>query len=415
MHLTSTTAASTTSRYARRATTYIVLHYLLSYLGYYGLLSTLVVALTAASFNGGQTAVLVMVFALTNKVASIPLAPWLDRVPAAHSVLLGCVMAGAAFVSLRFATGMSMTVISLGLAGVGISINALASKQLAAAASDRIEKRSQLFSLISIGVNIAAAVAAPLALLLVERKQHGQVLLAVAAIYCIAGVTTFLNRATVQRGSHPARTWSLDVYLAVLREPGLRAFLLINMFYWFLYGQLFNVLAVYVSETLNTPASLGWLYTLNALLVVVLQLVVTRLADRWTGGRQLTTVVLSYALFALSFLAACLVPGYGGAVVFVLLFTVAEMMFVPSGDVLIVRLIRQQNRAVGYSIFAVSTALGEAFGGGAGIVSYRWLTAHGYGNQFWFAAAGLALAFALITQRLRRSSPGLRSLTSSVA
>lgn len=414
MHTTGTTAAPADSHDAGRATTYIVSHYLLSYLGYYGLLSTLVVALTAASFNAGQTAVLVMVFALTNKVASIPLAPWLDRIPAAHSVLLGCVMAGAAFVSLRFATGMPMTVISLAFAGVGISINALASKQLAAAVSDRIENRSQLFSLISIGVNIAAAVAAPLALLFVEWKQHGQVLLAVAAVYCIAGVATFLNRATVQMGNHTTRAWSLGVYFTVLREPGLRAFLLINMFYWFMYGQLFNVLAVYVSKTLNAPGSLGWLYTLNALLVVVLQLVVTRLAGRWTKGQQFTTVVLSYALFAVSFVAAYLLPGYGGAVVFVILFTVAEMMFVPSGDVLIVGLIRQQNRAVGYSIFAISTALGEALGGGVGIVSYRWLTDHGYGNQFWLAAAGLALAFSLITQRLRRSSAGLRSLTPSV-
>jgi hypothetical protein len=65
-------------------------------------------------------------------------------------------------------------------------------------------------------------------------------------------------------------------------------------------------------------------------------------------------------LFAASFAAASLVPGFGGAVVFVILSTVSEMMFMPSGDVLIVGLIREQNRAVGYSIFAVSTALGEA-------------------------------------------------------
>lgn len=414
MNTTIITAAPVDRRDARRATTYVVSHYLLSYLGYYGLLSTLVVALTVASFNAGQTAALVMVFALTNKVANIPMAPWLDRIPAAHSVLLGCGMAGAGFVGLRFATGMPMTVMSLGFAGIGISINALASKQLAAAASDRIKNRSQLFSLISIGVNIAAAVAAPLALLFVERRQHGQVLLAVAAVYCIAGVVTFANRATVRMGNHTTRAWSLGVYRTVLREPGMRAFLLINMFYWLMYGQLYNVLAVYVSKTLNAPTSLGWLYTLNALLVVGLQLVVTRLADRWTKGRQLITVVMSYALFAVSFIAVCLLPGYGGAVVFVILFTVAEMMFVPSGNVLIVRLIRQQNRAVGYSLFAISTALGEALGGGAGVASYQWLTDHGYGNEFWLATAGLAVAFSLITQRLHRSSAGLRSLTPSV-
>ncbi|WP_405164119.1 MFS transporter [Nocardia sp. NBC_01499] len=406
MHITSTTSEPADPRYAGRATRFIVTHYLLSYLGYYGLLSTLAVALSAASFNAGQIATLVMVFALTNKIANIPLAPWLDRMPTALAVLVGCVMAGAGFVSLRFATGMPMTVLSLGFAGVGISINALALKQLAAAASDRIENRSRLFALVSISINIAAAVAAPLALFFVDRGHHGDVLLAVAALYCLAGLVTFANRAAVPMGERATRAWSIGVYLAVLREPGLRAFFAINTFYWFMYGQLFNVLALYVTDTLNAPGVLGPLYTVNALMVVVLQLGVTRLTGRWTKGRQLNAVMLANVVFVFAFLSAFLLPGISSAIVFVVLFTTAEMIYMPSGDVLIVGLIRQQNRAVGYSIFAISTALGEALGGGAGVAAYRWLADHGHGQQFWLAAAILAVAFYAITQWLRRTAAG---------
>lgn len=396
-----------------RTSGYVVTHYLLTYLGYYGLMSTLVVTLSAAAFEGHEIALLVMVFAFTNKVANIPLAPWLERVPAASSVLLGCVMAAAGFVCLRFADGMALTATSLALAGVGISINALASKQLAAAASDLTENRARLFSLVAIAVNIAAAVAAPLALLFVEREQQGYVLWATAAVYATAGVVTFLNRAVLPVAPLEAGASSLRAFPAVLRLPGLRAFLVINFFYWMLYGQLFNVLAVYVSGTLDSPGELGWLFTLNALLVVCLQLGVTRLAERWTKGRRLVTIVLAYGVFVVSFMTPYLLPGYVGAVIFVMLFTLGEMMFVPSADVVFVTLIGQRSRAVGYSLFAISTALGEAIGGGAGVATYRWLSDHGHGQEFWLMAAGLALAFTLLTYKLRGCSNALRPASGS--
>ncbi|MFI6169895.1 MFS transporter [Nocardia sp. NPDC051052] len=321
-------------------------------------------------------------------------------------MLVGCVMAGAGFVSLRLVTGLPMTALSLGLAGVGISINALALKQLAAAASDRMANRSRLFALVSISINIAAAVAAPVALFFVERKQHGYVLLAVAALYCLAGQVTFANRAALPMGKRATRAWSIGVYLAVLREPGLRPFFAINTFYWFMYGQLFSVLALFVTDTLNSPGLLGPLYTVNALMVVTLQLGITRLTGRWTKGSHLSAVVLANLVFVLAFLTAFALPGISGAIVFVVLFTTAEMIFMPSGDVLIVGLIREQNRAVGYSIFAISTAMGEALGGGAGVAVYRWLADHGHAHQFWLAAAILAAAFYVITQWLRRTDAG---------
>lgn len=223
---------------------------------------------------------------------------------------------------------MLTTVLALGFAGVGISINALGVKTSGAAISDRLENRSRLFALISVSINISAATAAPIALFFVERKLHEDVLLAVAALYVLAGAVTFANRAKFPAGQRVVLTWSLDAYLTALREPGLLPFFFINTFFWIISGQLF---------------------------------------------------------------------------------TVSEMMFMPSGDTLIVGLIPERNRAVGYSIFAVSTAVGEALGGGLGVATYRWLGDSGHGRLFWLAAAGLAVVFAAITGKLRRSSVGLRS------
>jgi MFS family permease len=386
-----------------RATATVVTHYFLTNLGYFGLLSTLVVALSAAGFDAGRVAVLVMVFTLTSKLAKIPLAPWLDRVPAAGSVLLGCALAAIGFAGLRFADDLAPSIACLVVAGTGVSVNALASKQLAAAASDRSGAPARVFATINVGINVAAAVAAPLALMLAERDRHDVVLFGVAAAYTVAGSVTYLTCSRMHREPPAGTGPSWRSYWDVLRLPGLGPFLVVNLFGWFLYGQLFNVLALHVSDTLDSPGRLGWLYTLNALLVVFVQLGVTRLAERLVRGGAASTVVLAYATFALAFALAYLIPGYAGAVVFVVVFTLAEMMFVPSVDVVLLDIIGPHNRAVGYSILSISTAIGEASGGGAGVAGYRWLADHGYGSQFWLIATGVACAFTLVSLALRRA------------
>ncbi|WP_019870663.1 MFS transporter [Salinispora oceanensis] len=288
-------------------TAYIAVHYFMTNLGLFGLLSTLVVTLNAARFSAPQIAALVMIFTITNKIAKIPLAPWLDRIPAASSVLIGCLMAAAGFVGLRAVTGMTLTAVALILAGTGVSINALASKQLAAIASDDLANRARLFSLINVAVNVASAVAAPAALFFAARNKQGYVLLAVAGVYCLAGIVTFL-RYSVGRSftaGSSART-SVRDYWGIVRLPGMRSFLIINFFGWLLYGQLFNALALHVSQTLDS-------------------------ADR------------------------------------------------------------------------------------LGVIAYRRLTDHGLSAMFWLFAAGLALVFAGLTQRLRGSSVGLRELARTAA
>ncbi|MCG3462478.1 MFS transporter [Xenorhabdus bovienii] len=394
----------------QRGVRYIVSHYLMTYLGYYGLLSTLVVTLNAANFDAAQIAILVMVFTLTNKIAKMPLAYWLDKIPAATSVLLGCLMAAAGFLMLAFAQGMLSTGGALVIAGTGISINALASKQVAAAVSDGLANRAHLFSKINIGINVAAAVAAPLALWLVTKQQGSYVLFAVAAMYCLAGITTFSNFSRIDTEKCSTASSSFGVYANMLTIPGLRSFLMINFFGWLLYGQLFNVLALYVSKTLEMSGKLGWLYTLNALLVVFLQLAVMRLTAHWQIEKPILTVIAAYAIFSLAFISVYLVPGYFGAVMFVVIFTFAEMMFMPSMDVLLLSIIGQGSRAVGYSILSISTALGETIGGGMGVAIYRGLADQGYSNSFWLLLALISLLFTLITHVLARKSHGLKRI-----
>jgi DHA1 family multidrug resistance protein-like MFS transporter len=388
---------------ARRTAQNITLHYFLTNMGLFGLLSTLVVALTAARYSPTQTGVLVLVFTIANKVAKVPLARWLNRVPPPSSVLLGCLIAAAGFTGLQLVNGMGLTATALASAGLGVSINALASKQLAAEASDRTHSRARLFSLINVAVNLASAAAAPIALFFVNRHHHDYVLTAVSVVYCVAGVTTFLNYARMRLPAPATAGTPLSGYRAVLALPGMRSFLLVNFFGWLCYGQLFNALAVYVSAVLRAPDRLGWLYTLNALLIVATQLGVTRLAEWGSGGRPAVVAVAAYTMFGASFASILLVAGYPGAVLAVVLFTLAEMLFVPTMDVLLLGLLGQGSRAIGYAMFSIANALGEGVGGGVGVAVYRSASESGHGSWFWLAASAAAMVFALVTHRRREA------------
>jgi MFS family permease len=387
---------------ARRAARNITRHYLLTNLGLFGLLSTLAVWLTASGYRADTTGALVTVFTITNKVAKVPLARWLDRLAPRAAVLLGCATAAAGFLVLAASHHLATTTAALVLAGLGISVNALASKQLAAEASDLADSRARLFSRVNIAVNVASAVAAPGALYLVHRNRHVEVMIAIAVVYLVAGVVTFLNNAGLPaRARTDSTTSSLAAYLSVLRLPGIPAFLLVNMLGWFCYGQLFNALAVHVTDALRAGGRLGWLYTLNALFIVGAQVVVTHRAERASRGRPAQVVVVAYGAFGLAFALLAIVPGYLGAVAAVVVFTIGEMLFVPTMDVVLLGLLGGRSRAIGYGAFSLSNALGEAVGGGVGVATYRLLAAHGHERLFWFAVTVVALFSALLAYRMR--------------
>lgn len=401
--------------HAKTGMAYIVGHYFMTSVGYFGLLSTLVVILSASSFDAAQIALLIATFSIANRAAKIPLAPWLDKIPTTYSVLAGCWLAALGFACLGLAANTALMAVALMVAGTGVAINSLAIKQLAAAASDLAGNRAKVFGIINVAVNVSSAIAAPLALMLVEHGMRQYVAPIIALIYFSAGTITFLNFSKIQTAPGTVAKPSLRSYLEMLKVPGLPGFMLINAMGWFLYGQLFNTVALHVSKTLGSPVKLGWLYSLNAVLVVCFQLAVTSFSERACRGNPMLTILLSYAVYMMAFVSAYLVPGYPGMVVLVTLFTFAEMMFIPSVDVLLLGLIGKHNRAVAYSILAVSIAIGESLGGGAGVAAYRWLSLKGATDGLWLAIGALALAFIAIAKIIERSSSGLRSLAMPAA
>ncbi len=370
----------------------VVAHYGIVGMGYFGVLSVLVVALRDEKLTAGQVALCSSTFLISSKVAKIPLAVFMDRLRPSMSLLAGCWLAGAAFALLPTASSFAAVLAVLFLAGIGVSINALASKQVAAEASDGVSSRTTAFATINVAVNIASAVAAPVALFIIDEGRKQLLFMAIGGMYALAGTVSAWSLRSPKSTAAARPGWA--VYREVIRTPHLWRLLMANAFGWFLYAQLFNALPLYVTESLDAGAELGLLFTANALLIIVLQVPLGHAFERITRGDADLLMALSFVTFGVAFLIGGALPGFIGLVALVVVFSTAEAMFVPSVDVSLLEKIDPTQRAAGYSVVSIATAVGETAGASAGLTVLAWMQGLHADRGFWLLAATVALMFA---------------------
>jgi MFS transporter, DHA1 family, multidrug resistance protein len=375
----------------------IVSHYFWCNFSFFGVLASLVVILSARGFLASEVGVMSMVYTLTFRGGKLLCAPLLDNAGDRIGTLVGSSLAAVGLVMLSMAGSTLVTFVALLVAGLGIAINNIASKMLAAAASDLLDRRSSLFSLINVVVNLAASIAPLLALHAVQHALQQQALCIAGVLYLLSGIITV---AKIPGASHVIRERSrsfFSAYMVLLRRSDFLHFMWINGMGWCMYGQLFNTFALHMSQTLHEAPRLGWLYTLNAILIVVCQMTVTSFVDRAAKDQNVVRFVMAYFGFSLAFAVPALIPGIQGMIAAVGLFTLAEMVFVPAVDVALLGVVGQSQRAVAYSLLAVSTAVGEAIGGGAGLALYQFSSTALGPSSYWLMLATIAVAFALVT------------------
>jgi predicted MFS family arabinose efflux permease len=118
-------------------------------------------------------------------------------------------------------------------------------------------------------------------------------------------------------------------------------------------------------------------------------------------------VPASYVCYSVAFVLLFLFSGYGGLVALLLSFGLAEIIFVPSVEVVFLAIVGKANRSIAYSILSLSTAIGESLGTSLGVLTYTKVDLLGYGNFFWLLASLCSLFFAAVASFLIKLNPHL--------
>ncbi len=384
--------------------------YFFYYLGLFGIFTTLSIILQERQLEVKQIGLAVFLFTAAYRIARLPLAPFFDQHTSKVGMLVGCLVSLLGLLLFGISTHFSAVVIALLILGTGLSVNDLSMKRMVAHLRDLDNGSTRALSMAYIVANTASIISPPIALWLVSEKYTSLLFMLLIGLYLIAGILTlFLKLAADSEKT----TFSLSLYRKLLAKPGLISALTINAMGRFLQGQLFYSITLYAGDLINQKTCIGLLYTLASVLVVLFQLIITKYAELAVKKLQrpyASLMPFAYIIYGLAFVLAAAWSGPGGVVGLIVAFTIAEMIFLPSMEVLFLRMVGKKNRSVSYSLLSLSNAIGESLGASVGIFTYKEARLLNSGQFFWLLLAMVAFLFSLGAFRLIKRNSSLASM-----
>lgn len=353
----------------------------------------------------GQAATLLLFASLAFRLTRFFMAPVLDRLPARSALLVSVGLTAVGYAGLALTSGPLALFVLLPTIGAGYGTNSLIVKALAAEGRSTGDGSLLRYASINTGLNVAAAVGPWAGNALFFGAGPRWVFVLATCTSVTAGLLA-LRQPMVEWRRAGSTTWFAGLAQSVrIREMRDAALLLVMGF--FLYSQLFATLPVVTKDLLGTPHLLGTFFAANAVLVICLQVPVSRLSvRRGLGHRQL--IPASYVLYAAGFALLWAAPTWPAAYPAVALWTLGEMVLVPSVDAMVASSVPRELRLIGFSLIAVAMAIGEGAGAFFGVSLAGRLEPAGDLRHLYavFAVVSLlALGIATATRPRRRTGP----------
>jgi len=349
-------------------------HYFLTHISFFGVLSTLILILSKKGLPPQNIAFISLVYTISYRGSKLLFAPFLDRLETEKGIYLGCLIASLGFFILFCFDHPKFILLAILLAGLGISINGISSKVFAMNIAEKDAHKNSIFSIIATIVNFSAAISQPISLALLKYDHEKILLISFSLFYFIPFLIFFiksLSNKSKNISKNNIKKQNLNVYLKFLKNKNFIYFFLINFLIWSLYGQLYNAFAYHIGKTLNNPLLLGQYYFALSVFVIAFQIFVIKIANRYKKNNPYKNIFYSMILYSIGYFIIFLNCEKYSAAFFIILFIgLAEILFVPSLDVLGLTIAGKENKNVWISIVGISTALGESLGGSLGLLTY---------------------------------------------
>jgi predicted MFS family arabinose efflux permease len=213
------------------------------------------------------------------------------------------------------------------IAGMGSSSTALAIKtELMRTSTSR-----RTITLRSIAVNIGALIGPSIGGAFFVATTFAAIVVAVVTSYVALALVLLTIRfhPPENAGLRPAATPKRS-FRQGDRDSSFLLLLACVFGYWAIYAQWALVVPVFASQGFGTPVASTWVYTGNAVLILLLQYLV--LVKGLAGHRSTRILGLGFACFVASFAIITLPPSPAAVVVFATLFSISEMLISPTLD-----------------------------------------------------------------------------------
>lgn len=404
---------STKPASVRRVLPAVITDYALTHFAYFVVMPVLPMMLAATLRSGSASWIGLCLGALSLAMrgGSLFVSGWMHRTSVRTSVAVGLVTVAVGFLVTACVDAPILVLVALTLAGLGFSINGIAIRSYVALRVEDRAGQNTAFSVIQVVVNVAAAAGPVIANLLLDSAWFRASLVGSAALFLLAAVIVPL---TVQSGAHLGEGATRPpLKLLLVRElvtgPQLRRIAGVVVVGGVLYGQFFSSFAIMVNDATDEPLLRAGFYTLNAILVVVLQFFVTGLVNRAqaSGTTSVQVLVTGVLLFGGAF--AVLVMAGGGvliAYVAIVVFSLGETVYTPMVNTAFVEASEDRPVVEAFNLRQVVVATGEGLGAFAGGWLYVEAATRGLAPFYWATLGLLALGTLPMLARSGRTTKG---------
>ena len=342
-----------------------------------------------------------------------------DRVGRRTTMLMGLTVSGLSSLLMGWANSMGMLAAIVLVVGLFAEVGGPARQAMVADLLPE-RQRTQGFGLLRMVHNLAVAIGPAIGGLMAARS-----FLWLFVADAVASVLTAILVAAVLRETRPTSEVGVDQgsflqtvggYGIVLRDRRFVAFVVMSMLVMMVSLQMSTSLPVYLADAHGVSAQgFGYLLTLNASMVVLLQFWVTR---RTRPYPPLLMAALGGAVYGVGYTLYGIVAAYGLFLVAMAIVTMGEMIFFPTVQALATRLAPMDMRGRYLAAYGFAWAIPAM----VGPVLTGWVMDNADPRFAWYisglAGSLAAVGFVTLHRRLGRSlsaasQPGIKVPTGS--
>lgn len=356
----------------------------------------------------GRIGIVLSVMSVANQGLQVVVGIVSDRFGSRPVLGVGVLLASLGYLGFASRPAFALQLVCAGTLGLGRAAISLVGKALLTVEAG--DRRASALALRSVAVNAGAAIGPIIGGLLLGRFTVA--LWAAVAVHAIFWLALVRGLAGSGGGAPPGgeRPGLGRQLRALLGNRPLLGLTCASIGFWYLFTQLNFTFPLYADDRFGLGGRVGLLFAVNAILSVALQYgAITWLNRRGDGWRNLG---LGSVAVAVAFLMLGIVPTAWSLLLFVVVFTLGELVIVPGLDIVTSEVARAAELGGSFGFASLGWAAGGLLGSSIGGYGYQAAKDGGHFGLFWTAnfAIGVVavLAFGLMRRRFTARVPAGR-------
>lgn len=273
-------------------------------------------------------------------------------------ILIGIILRIISFILLLISNDISLIILASILFGFGTACTIPNIKSVLIVLSDKEQNKTELLAARSIVLNTSAAIG-PIASALLFNINYKWVIFLIITLHFGCLFTLFFVKNPLQNRISSKKIHLKNV-LNILKNTNLVKILIINIPFSMMFSQLNFSLPIYIKDIFNDIKLIGVLFTINALFMIFLQVPILKRALAWKTEEKILSI--SILIFSLSFLLLAFSESYWLFILFILLFSTAEVLYTPVLDRLSSDYADKSNLSAYFGLISLSGAIGSILG-----------------------------------------------------